>query len=63
MAMEFSCPACGSPAVVYPDELTDDALVKCRRCEAVLCTLGELRSSTLEGAIPHTSPNTGGLRG
>ena len=61
--MEFSCPACGSPAVVYPDELTDDALVKCRRCEAVLCTLGELRSYTLEGAIPHNSPNTGGLRG
>ena len=48
--MEFSCPACGSPAVVYPDHLTEDAPVKCRRCATVLCTLREFRSSAIDGA-------------
>jgi ribosomal protein S27E len=47
--MEFSCPECGSPAIVYPDRLTDDAPVKCRHCETVLCTVREFRSSAQEG--------------
>jgi hypothetical protein len=41
--MEFSCPTCGSPAVVFPERLDKHAPVKCQRCEAVLCTLGEFR--------------------
>jgi hypothetical protein len=30
-------------AVVYPDHLSDDAPVKCQRCQTVLCTLAEFR--------------------
>jgi ribosomal protein S27E len=43
LTMEFACPACGSPAVVFPDHITDDAAVKCRRCQAVLCNLREFK--------------------
>jgi hypothetical protein len=46
---EFACHACGSPAVVYPDRLSDDAPVRCRRCLTVLCTLGEFRLSAEQG--------------
>ncbi len=42
-ATEFACRACGSPAVVYPDRLSDDAPVTCQRCRTVLCTLREFR--------------------
>jgi hypothetical protein len=45
LVTEFACRACGSPAVVYPDRLSDDALVKCQRCRTVLCTLREFRLS------------------
>ncbi|HWF95145.1 MAG TPA: hypothetical protein VG291_09340 [Xanthobacteraceae bacterium] len=48
-ATEFSCRACGSPAVVYPDRLSDDAPVKCQRCRTVLCTLGEFRLAAEPG--------------
>ena len=48
--MEFSCPACGSPAIVLPDLMTDQAPVRCRRCETVLCTLGQFRSRAEHGA-------------
>jgi hypothetical protein len=41
----FACRACGSPAVVYPDRLSDDAPVKCQRCRTVLCSLREFRLS------------------
>ena len=30
-------------AVVYPDHLSEDAPVTCRRCQTVICTLGEFR--------------------
>jgi hypothetical protein len=46
---EFACRACGSPAVVYPDRLSDDALVKCQRCRTVLCTVREFRLSAMRG--------------
>ena len=49
-AAEFACRACGSPAVVYPDRLSDDAPVKCQRCRIVLCTLGEFRLAAEEMA-------------
>ena len=43
LATEFGCRACGSPAVVYPDQLHDDATVRCQRCAVIICTLGEFR--------------------
>jgi len=49
LVTEFACQACGSPAVVYPDRLSDDAPVKCQRCRAVLCTLREFRLSVEQG--------------
>jgi hypothetical protein len=48
-ATEFSCRACGSPAVVYPDRLSDDAPVRCQRCRTVLCTLREFRLAAERG--------------
>jgi hypothetical protein len=47
---EFACRACGSPAVVYPDRLSDDAPVTCQRCRTVLCTLREFRLAAEEMA-------------
>jgi DNA-directed RNA polymerase subunit RPC12/RpoP len=42
--MDFACKVCGSPAIVYPDRLDDDAApVRCQRCNAIRCTLGEFR--------------------
>jgi DNA-directed RNA polymerase subunit RPC12/RpoP len=49
LATEFACRACGSPAVVYPDRLSDDAPVRCQRCRTVLCTLREFRLSVEQG--------------
>jgi DNA-directed RNA polymerase subunit RPC12/RpoP len=49
LAAEFACRACGSPAVVYPDRLSDDAPVRCQRCRTVLCTLREFRLSAEPG--------------
>jgi DNA-directed RNA polymerase subunit RPC12/RpoP len=46
---EFACQACGSPAVVYPDRLSDEAPVRCQRCRTVLCTLREFRLSAEQG--------------
>jgi DNA-directed RNA polymerase subunit RPC12/RpoP len=49
LVTEFACRACGSPAVVYPDRLSDDAPVRCQRCRTVLCTLREFRLSAERG--------------
>ena len=49
LVTEFACRACGSPAVVYPDRLSDDAPVRCQRCRTVLCTLREFRLSAEQG--------------
>jgi hypothetical protein len=49
LAAEFACRACGSPAVVYPARLSDDAPVRCQRCRTVLCTLREFRLSAERG--------------
>jgi hypothetical protein len=45
---EVRCPACGSPAFVYPRELSDDKPVKCAACGTFVSTYGEMRRS--EGA-------------
>ena len=42
-ATDFACRTCGAVAVVYPEELNDDAPVRCHRCQTVLCTLAEFR--------------------
>jgi hypothetical protein len=34
---------------VYPHRLSDEAPVKCQRCDTVLCTLGEFRLSAEQG--------------
>ena len=49
LVTEFACRACGSPAVVYPARLSDDAPVRCQRCRTVLCTLREFRLSAERG--------------
>ena len=49
LVAEFACLACGSPAVVYQDPLSDDAPVKCQRCQTILCTLREFRLSAEPG--------------
>jgi hypothetical protein len=49
LVTEFACRACGSPAVVYPDRLSDDAPVRCQRCRTILCTLREFRLSAEQG--------------
>jgi DNA-directed RNA polymerase subunit RPC12/RpoP len=49
LVTEFACRACGSPAVVYPDRLSDDAPVRCQRCRTLLCTLHEFRLSAEQG--------------
>jgi hypothetical protein len=48
LVTEFACRACGSPAVVYPDRLSDDAPIKCQRCRTVLCTVREFRLSATQ---------------
>jgi DNA-directed RNA polymerase subunit RPC12/RpoP len=42
-AAEVRCPACGSPAFVYPRELSDDKPVKCAACGAFVSTYGEMK--------------------
>jgi hypothetical protein len=57
LAMEFSCPTCGSPAVVLPERLDRHAPVKCQRCATVLCTLGEFRRyADARGVSRHNPP-------
>jgi DNA-directed RNA polymerase subunit RPC12/RpoP len=42
-AVEVRCPACGSPAFVYPRVLDDDKPVKCAACAAFVSTYGEMK--------------------
>jgi DNA-directed RNA polymerase subunit RPC12/RpoP len=49
LAAEFACRACGSPAVVFPERLSDHAAVRCQRCRTVLCALREFRLSVEQG--------------
>lgn len=41
--IEFGCAACGSPAILFPDHLSAQALVVCDRCRVPLATLAEFR--------------------
>ena len=40
---DFGCPACGSPALVYPSVLEDNEPVACSCCGAFLSTYGEFK--------------------
>jgi hypothetical protein len=57
-AMEFSCPTCDSPAVVFPERLDRHAPVKCQRCAAVLCTLGDFRRYADARAVSRRRPSS-----
>jgi hypothetical protein len=51
---DFKCPACGSPALVYPVVLGAGEPVKCARCGTFVSTYGELkqRSERSVDSIP-----------
>jgi DNA-directed RNA polymerase subunit RPC12/RpoP len=60
--MEFSCVACSSPAVVFPDHLSDEAPIKCRRCGIVVFRLGEFRlyaGQSIRAALAAKEPKVG----
>ena len=40
---DFKCPACGSPALVYPKVLEDVEPVVCASCRAFVSTYGQLK--------------------
>jgi hypothetical protein len=40
---DFRCPACGSPALVYPTVLESGEPVRCGNCEEFVSTYGELK--------------------
>lgn len=46
MSVEFACGACGSPSVVFPARVTDDAAITCAGCGLVLATWAEFKRST-----------------
>ena len=49
--MPFACNACGGPAVVLPQELFDDALVRCQRCNAVIATWAVFKARTTQAIL------------
>jgi hypothetical protein len=58
---EFRCPACGSPALLYPRLLEDVAPVLCASCGEFVSTYGELkgRSERALGLNPRRLPMSG----
>jgi len=40
---DFGCPACGSPALIYPRLLEDDEPVVCSGCGAFVAKYGEFK--------------------
>jgi transcription elongation factor Elf1 len=43
---EFTCPTCGSPALVYPRVLEADEPVACASCGEFVSTYDELKKRT-----------------
>jgi hypothetical protein len=41
--LEIRCPACGSPAFLFPKVLDDEKPVTCAECGGFVSTYGELR--------------------
>jgi uncharacterized Zn finger protein (UPF0148 family) len=50
---DFGCPACGSPAFVYPRALKDDKPVTCASCGAFVSTYGELKQHSERAVLSH----------
>jgi len=46
----FSCAVCSSPAIALPSKIEDHSPVKCRRCNAIIGTWGELKERALRSA-------------
>lgn len=55
----FSCEACGSPAVILPNELDAKGMVVCDHCHHPVATLGEFRArvSRLLAGLRHCDPD------
>jgi hypothetical protein len=47
----FACRSCGSPAVVLPEELNDNASVRCEGCNDVLATWGAFKARTTRAIL------------
>ena len=46
----FLCAACASPAISLPNKIEDDSPIRCRRCDAILGTWGELKERAMRTA-------------
>ncbi len=53
--MPFACSACGSPSVVLPAELRDEALVCCQRCNSPISTWAAFKARTTQIILAETS--------
>ncbi len=53
-AMPFACSACGCPSVVLPEELVDEALVRCQRCTSPLATWAVFKARTTQTILAET---------
>lgn len=54
---DFACNACGSPAIVLPSELHDDAPIRCDGCGGLIARWGAFKARAeaiiaAEGAPP-----------
>jgi hypothetical protein len=52
--MPFACSACGCPSVVLPEELVDEALVRCQRCTSPLATWAVFKARTTQAILVET---------
>jgi hypothetical protein len=52
---DFRCPACGSPALVYPDALEDNEPVTCANCGEFVSTYGELKCRSDRALVSNPS--------
>ena len=52
--MPFACSACGCPSVVLPEELQDEALVRCQRCTSPLATWAVFKARTTQVILAET---------
>jgi hypothetical protein len=59
---DFGCPACGSPALVYPSALEDHEPVACASCGEFVSTYGELKQRSERG-VGSSNPSRGPVSG
>lgn len=52
--MRYACTACGSPAVVLPSRLDQDAFVHCRDCSQPVATWGDFKHRTTQAILADT---------